>query len=42
MSKIRVYELAQKLGLENKTLLEKLQSAGVDAKNVHSRYITLQ
>jgi translation initiation factor IF-2 len=32
MSKIRVYELAAKLGLENKDLLEKLQEAGVEAK----------
>ena len=33
MGKTRVYELAQKLGLDNKVLLEKLQQAGVDAKN---------
>ena len=32
MGKTRVYELAQKLGLENKVLLERLQAAGVDAK----------
>jgi len=32
MGKIRVYELAQKLGLDNKDLLEKLQEAGIDAK----------
>ncbi len=32
MGKIRVHELAQKLGLENKEMLEKLQGAGVSAK----------
>jgi translation initiation factor IF-2 len=32
MGKTRVYELAQKLGLENKEMLEKLQGAGVSAK----------
>jgi len=32
MGKTRVYELAQKLGLENKDLLERLQEAGIDAK----------
>jgi len=32
MSKIRVYELAQKLGLENKDLLAKLKDAGIEAK----------
>ena len=32
MGKTRVYELAQKLGLENKDLLERLQDAGIDAK----------
>ena len=32
MGKTRVYELAQKLGLENKEMLEKLQEAGVTAK----------
>ncbi len=33
MGKTRVYELAQKLGMENKTLLEKLKQVGVDAKS---------
>ena len=33
MGKTRVYELAQKLGLENKDVLEKLQGAGVGAKS---------
>ena len=33
MSKIRVYELAQKLGVDNKVLLDQLQHAGVDAKS---------
>ncbi|BCR04827.1 hypothetical protein DESUT3_18960 [Desulfuromonas versatilis] len=33
MGKTRVYELAQKLGLENKELLEKLSEAGIDAKS---------
>lgn len=33
MSKIRVYELAQKLGVDNKVLLDQLQQAGVDAKS---------
>ncbi|RME40398.1 MAG: hypothetical protein D6794_02340, partial [Deltaproteobacteria bacterium] len=32
MSKIRVYELAARLGLENKELLARLKKAGVDAK----------
>jgi len=32
MSKIRVYELAQKLGLENKDLLARLKDAGIEAK----------
>jgi translation initiation factor IF-2 len=31
--KIRVYELAQKMGLENKVLLEKLHAAGIEAKS---------
>ena len=31
--KMRVYELAQKLGLDNKVLLERLKAAGVEAKN---------
>jgi len=33
MAKMKVYELAQKLSLDNKELLEKLQQAGVDVKN---------
>jgi translation initiation factor IF-2 len=33
MAKTRVYELAQKLGLENKDLLEKLEQAGIAAAN---------
>ncbi len=32
MGKTRVYELAQKLGLENKVLMERLQQAGVEVK----------
>ncbi len=31
--KIRIYELAQQLGLDNKVLLEKLQAAGIEAKS---------
>ena len=31
--KMRVYELAQKLGLDNKVLLERLRDAGIEAKN---------
>jgi len=31
--KMRVYELAQKLGLDNKVLLERLKNAGIEAKN---------
>jgi translation initiation factor IF-2 len=31
--KIRVYELAQKMGLDNKVLLEKLHEAGIDVKS---------
>ena len=33
MSKIRVYELAQKMGIENKELMTKLQAVGVDVKS---------
>lgn len=33
MSKIRVYELAQKMGIDNKELVAKLQAVGVDVKN---------
>ena len=33
MAKIRIYELAQRMGLENKELLERLQQAGVEAKS---------
>ena len=33
MSKIRVYELAQKMGIDNKELVAKLQAAGVEVKN---------
>lgn len=33
MAKTRVYELAQKLGLENKDLLDKLQQAGIEVAN---------
>ena len=33
MGKIRVYELAQKLGVENKDLLDRLEDAGIDAKS---------
>ena len=33
MSKIRVYELAQKMGVENKELMVKLKGVGVDVKS---------
>ncbi len=33
MGKVRVYELAQKMGMENKDLLEKLRVVGIDAKS---------
>jgi len=33
MAKIRIYELAQRMGLENKELLERLQQAGIEAKS---------
>jgi translation initiation factor IF-2 len=33
MGKIRVYELAQKLGVDNKAMLEKLAAAGIDVKS---------
>jgi len=33
MSKIRVYELAQKLGIDNKELMSRLQALGVDVKS---------
>ena len=33
MSKIRVYELAQKMGIENKELMAKLKAVGVDVKS---------
>ncbi|HKL48495.1 MAG TPA: translation initiation factor IF-2 [Desulfuromonadales bacterium] len=33
MAKVRVYELAQKLGLENKELIERLKSKGVEVKS---------
>jgi translation initiation factor IF-2 len=33
MSKIRVYELAQKLGVDNKELMSRLQALGVDVKS---------
>ena len=33
MSKIRVYELAQKMGIDNKELVAKLQAVGVEVKN---------
>jgi translation initiation factor IF-2 len=33
MAKIRVYELATKMGLDNKDMVEKLQQAGVDIKS---------
>jgi translation initiation factor IF-2 len=36
MVKIRVHELALKLGLDNKAMLEKLQQAGIDAKSHQS------
>lgn len=33
MSKVRVYELAKEVGLDNKELISKLQSLGVDVRN---------
>lgn len=33
MSKIRVYELAHKLGIDNKELMSRLKNAGVEVKN---------
>ena len=33
MAKIRVYELATKMGLDNKEVVEKLQQAGIEVKN---------
>ena len=33
MAKIRVYELATKMGLDNKNVVEKLQQAGIEVKN---------
>jgi len=33
MAKIRIYELAQQMGVENKELLERLQKAGIEAKS---------
>ncbi len=33
MAKIRIYELAQQMGVENKDLLERLQQAGIEAKS---------
>ncbi len=33
MAKIRVYELATKLGLDNKVLVDKLNQAGIEVKN---------
>src|SRR5512138_2572762 len=33
MGKIRVYELAQKMGIENKELMARLQAIGVDVKS---------
>ncbi|MEA3466295.1 MAG: translation initiation factor IF-2 [Thermodesulfobacteriota bacterium] len=33
MAKIRIYELAQQMGVENKELLKRLQRAGIEAKS---------
>ncbi|HLO24663.1 MAG TPA: translation initiation factor IF-2 N-terminal domain-containing protein, partial [Geobacteraceae bacterium] len=33
MTKIRVYELAQKMGIENKELMARLKAMGVDVKS---------
>ncbi|GAM09976.1 translation initiation factor IF-2 [Geobacter sp. OR-1] len=33
MSKVRVYELAQKMGIDNKELMTRLKAAGVEVKN---------
>jgi translation initiation factor IF-2 len=33
MAKIRVYELATKMGLDNKTIVDKLNQAGIEVKN---------
>ena len=36
MAKIRVYDLAKQLGLENKVLVDQLQQAGIEVKGVMS------
>jgi translation initiation factor IF-2 len=36
MAKVRVYELAKELNMDNKTLVDKLQSSGMDVKNYMS------
>src|SRR6266702_3924236 len=33
MSKTRVYELAQKMGIDNKELIAKLKAVGIEVKN---------
>ena len=33
MTKIRVYELAQKMGIDNKELIARLQGVGMDVKS---------
>jgi len=33
MTKIRVYELAQKMGIDNKELMARLQAVGMDVKS---------
>ena len=33
MSKIRVYDLAKKLGMDNKELVDQLAQAGIEVKN---------
>ena len=33
MAKIRIYELATKMGLDNKDVVAKLQQAGIEVKN---------
>jgi translation initiation factor IF-2 len=36
MAKVRVYELAKELNMDNKTLVDKLQSSGMNVKNYMS------
>lgn len=40
MSKIRIYELAKELGVDNKTALDKVQELGIPGKNSHSHSLS--